>query len=164
MDNPRAETVRRDLDALFHLGVVGGMSDGQLLERFMSCGQDGGQTAFEEVVRRHGSMVLGVCLRALGDSHSAEDAFQATFLVLALKARSVRKVDSLGPWLHGVAARVSMRARSQAARRRRGRLPAGPCGPGTAARRQKRSRRNGAGLLRTACRKPGCSCPTRWGR
>ena len=124
MDNPRAETVRRDLDALFHLGVVGGMSDGQLLERFMSRGQDGGQIAFEEVVRRHGSMVLGVCLRALGDSHAAEDAFQATFLVLALKARSVRKADSLGPWLHGVAARVARRALLLNRRRKETTLPA----------------------------------------
>jgi RNA polymerase sigma factor (sigma-70 family) len=110
MNNPRAETVRRDLDALFHMGVVGGLSDGQLLERFMSRGHAGGQIAFEEVVRRHGSMVLGVCQRALGDAHAAEDAFQATFLVLALKARSVRKADSLGPWLYGVAARVARRA------------------------------------------------------
>jgi RNA polymerase sigma factor (sigma-70 family) len=124
MNTPRAETVRRDLDALFHLGVVGGMSDGQLLERFMSRGQDGGQTAFEEVVRRHGSMVLGVCLRALGDSHAAEDAFQATFLVLALKARSVRKADSLGPWLHGVAARVARRALLLSRRRKEQALPA----------------------------------------
>ncbi len=124
MNNPRAETVRRDLDALFHLGVVGGMSDGQLLERFMLRGQDGGQTAFEEVVRRHGSMVLGVCQRALGDAHAAEDAFQATFLVLALKARSVRKADSLGPWLHGVAARVARRALLSSRRRKETTLPA----------------------------------------
>ena len=123
MDNPRAETIRRDLDALFHVGVVSGMSDGQLLERFVARGQDGGQVAFEEVVRRHGSMVLGVCQRALGDAHAAEDAFQATFLVLALKARSVRKQDSLGPWLHGVAARVARRAVYLSRRRKETTLP-----------------------------------------
>jgi RNA polymerase sigma factor (sigma-70 family) len=120
---PPAETIRRNLDALFHVGVVGAMTDGQLLEWFMSRGKDGGQIAFEEVVRRHGSMVLGVCQRALGDLHAAEDAFQATFLVLALKARSVRKQDSLGSWLHGVAARVSRRAVLISRRRKERALP-----------------------------------------
>ena len=58
-------------------------------------------------MRRHGPMVLGVCLRALGDYHAAEDAFQATFMVLALKSRAIRKQESLGPWLHGVAVRIA---------------------------------------------------------
>lgn len=104
-------SAHRDLDTLFQIGVVGGLSDGQLLERFAARREGAGEAAFEEVVRRHGPMVLGVCRRLLGDRPEADDAFQATFLVLALKADSVRKRESLGPWLHGVAARVARRAR-----------------------------------------------------
>ena len=63
-------------------------------------------------------MVLRVCYQVLGDSHDAQDAFQATFLVLARKARSVRKYDSVASWLYGVADRVARRARAEAARRR----------------------------------------------
>ena len=62
-------------------------------------------------MRRHGPMVLGVCRRVLGDDHAAEDAFQATFMVLALKSRAIRKQESSGPWLHGVAVRIARRAR-----------------------------------------------------
>jgi RNA polymerase sigma factor (sigma-70 family) len=118
------ETVSRDLDTLFHVGIVAGISDGQLLERFRAEQGNAGQAAFEEVVRRHGPMVLGVCHRILADRQAAEDAFQATFLVLALKAHSVRKRESLGPWLHGVAARVAHRARVLERRRRETELPA----------------------------------------
>lgn len=109
-DRP-AETVLHDIDALFRLGVVSGLSDGQLLERFIAHSGPDSELAFEAIVRRHGSMVLGVCRRVLGDEHAAEDAFQATFMVLALKSRSIRKLESLGPWLHGVAARIARRAR-----------------------------------------------------
>ncbi len=116
MADRRAETPLRDIDALFRLGTISGLSDGQLLERFTEPTDSNGEIAFEAVVRRHGPMVLGVCLRALGDYHAAEDAFQATFMVLALKTGSIRKKDSLGPWLHGVAVRISQRAR---VRRRR---------------------------------------------
>jgi RNA polymerase sigma factor (sigma-70 family) len=89
-------------------------SDRHLLERFVRS-QD--QAAFAALVQRHGPMVLGVCRRLLHDAHEAEDAFQATFLVLVHKARSIDRPESLGPWLHGVAYRTAARAR-QAARHR----------------------------------------------
>ena len=64
-------------------------------------------------------MVLGVCRHLLGDEHAADDAFQAVFLVLARRAGSIRRPDLLGPWLHGVAARIARKVRVQAGRRRR---------------------------------------------
>jgi RNA polymerase sigma factor (sigma-70 family) len=84
--------------------------DGQLLERFAAARDE---DAFETVARRHGPMVLGVCRRVLGDAHEAEDAFQATFLVLARKAASVARYSSVGGWLYTVAYRVALRARSR---------------------------------------------------
>ena len=66
----------------------------------------------------HGPMVWDVCRSILSDPHAAEDAFQATFLVLARKAGSIRRRDAVGPWLHGVARRVAVRAKTAAARRR----------------------------------------------
>jgi RNA polymerase sigma factor (sigma-70 family) len=92
----------------------GDRADRYLLERFVTA-QD--QAAFAALVQRHGPMVLGVCRRLLHDAHEAEDAFQATFLVLVHKARSIGRPESLGPWLHGVAYRTAAQAR-QAARRR----------------------------------------------
>ena len=78
------------------------MSDALLLDRFV---EQWDQAAFGDLVRRHGPMVLGVCRRILRDPHAAEDAFQATFLLLVRKAGSVRKRGSVGPWLYGVARR-----------------------------------------------------------
>src|SRR6516225_9748530 len=92
-----------------------GLTDGQLLERFLA-NQD--EAAFEALVRRHGPMVLGVCRRVLRDSHDAEDAFQATFLVLARKAASVSPRERVGNWLYGVAHTTAVRARATNARRR----------------------------------------------
>src|SRR5262249_59265492 len=70
------------------------------------------------LVQRHGSMVLGVCRRILGDAHEAEDAFQATFLVLARKADSVVRREKVASWLYGVAVRTAKEARVRSARRR----------------------------------------------
>jgi RNA polymerase sigma factor (sigma-70 family) len=106
------------LQTLFRFGVVGDLSDGQLVQRFVAARDGADQAAFTALVERHGPMVLGVCRKVLGDPHDAQDAFQATFLILARKAGSVRKADSLGSWLHGVALRVARRARVQAGRRR----------------------------------------------
>jgi RNA polymerase sigma factor (sigma-70 family) len=94
---------------------AGEVPDALLLERFVD---QWDQAAFRDLVTRHGPMVLGVCRRILGDPHAAEDAFQATFLLLARKAGSVRKRESVGPWLYGVARRVALEARGDAARRR----------------------------------------------
>src|SRR5689334_9992222 len=93
----------------------GGLTDGQLLECFVSRREE---AAFEALVRRHGPMVLGVCRRVLRCDHDAEDAFQATFLVLVRKAASVVPRELVGNWLYGVAHRTALKARSMAARRR----------------------------------------------
>jgi len=111
-------TIRRQLRTLFNLGAIGELTDGQLLERFATRGGEAAELAFAALVERHGPMVLRVCRNRLRDPNDAEDAFQATFLVLVQKARSLWVRDSLGPWLHRVAHRVATRARSSAARRR----------------------------------------------
>ena len=103
------------IDRLFRQGTMTGLDDGQFLERFVAERDD---SALEALVERHGPMVLGVCRRWLGNPHDADDAFQATFLILIRKARGLRDHHRLGPWLHGVAYRVAARARIDAARRR----------------------------------------------
>jgi RNA polymerase sigma factor (sigma-70 family) len=92
-----------------------GPTDGQLLARFVAARDE---ASFASLVRRHGPMVLGVCRRILHDFHEAEDAFQATFLVLARKAASVVRRESVGCWLYGTAYRTAMEARTMSARRR----------------------------------------------
>jgi len=106
--------VFRDLDRLFRHGTAPS-GDGALLESFLT---DGDESAFEALVSRHGPMVRGVCRRLSASSHDADDAFQATFLVLVRKGGRLRDPDRLGPWLHGVATRVAGKARARAGRRR----------------------------------------------
>src|SRR5437879_5221798 len=96
------------------LAVCDDCSDSQLLERFTVRHEE---AVFETLIKRHGPVVLGVCQRVLNHEQDAEDAFQATFLVLARRAGSIRKQASLGSWLFGVARRIAGKARSQAAAR-----------------------------------------------
>ena len=90
-------------------------SDGRLLEQFLN---ERDEAAFAVLVHRHAAMVLGVCRRILGNQADADDAFQATFIVLVRKATSLTSRSVVGDWLHGVARRTALRARAVAARRR----------------------------------------------
>jgi DNA-directed RNA polymerase specialized sigma24 family protein len=98
-------------------------SDRQLLERFRASRDE---AAFTALVRRHGSMVFGVCRRVLHQEQDAEDAFQATFLVLSRKAVSLCPTRSAGGWLHEVAYHLALRVRENAARRRRNEMEVRP--------------------------------------
>ncbi len=111
-------TVRPPINRLLRTGTAVGLTDAQLLERFVDAHDEAGESAFNVLVERHGPMVLAVCSRVLHDPHDAQDAFQATFLVLVRKAGTVRRRESIADWLHGVARRVSARARADLARRR----------------------------------------------
>ena len=93
-----------------------GLTDGELLERFINQ-QD--EAAFEALVRLHGAMVLGVCRRIVQNEEDAEDAFQATFLVLVRRAASIRPRRMVGNWLYGVAQNTALKARAMNNRRRR---------------------------------------------
>jgi polysaccharide biosynthesis/export protein len=109
----------RDMHTLFDVGTASGLSDRQLLERFAGGRDSSSATAFEVLIERHGPMVMRVCRSTLGNEHAdLHDAFQATFLVLVRKSQSIRRLDSVGSWLFGVASRVARRARVEAARRR----------------------------------------------
>lgn len=92
------------------------VSDGELLAAFR---ERRDEPAFAELVRRHGPLVAGVCSRKLGHGHDAEDAFQATFLVLARKSHAVTRPDHLAGWLHTVAVRAAHEVRSMRQRQRR---------------------------------------------
>src|ERR1017187_2218381 len=109
----------RSLVALFDAGSLGAQSDRDLLSCFQSDPGAAGQEAFRILVERHGPMVLGLCRSLIPDRHEAEDAFQATFLVLVRKGHAIWVLDSVGPWLYGVASRVARRARRRTIERRR---------------------------------------------
>ena len=110
-----SSAVIREFRVLFSAGALGGVSDAELLDRFLAARDE---AAFAAIVERHGPMVLGVCRRVLHDGHDAEDAFQATFLVLARRAAAVEPKGRLADWLYGVARRVALKARAGSLRRR----------------------------------------------
>jgi RNA polymerase sigma factor (sigma-70 family) len=109
---PRGAALRQ-IQRVFGEGTISGLSDSQLLEKFLDQRDD---AAFTALVERHGPMVLETCRAVLRNADAAEDAFQATFLVLVCKARSIRGRDALGGWLHRVAYRIAIQAGEDAAR------------------------------------------------
>ncbi len=118
MTGGHAGAAGRYLQILFQGGTFAALSDAQLLERFLSCRDEQAEAAFAAIVGRHVPMVLAVCRRVLVNEHDAQDAAQATFLLLARRASAIRRRESVGPWLHGVAVRVARRARARDVRRR----------------------------------------------
>jgi RNA polymerase sigma factor (sigma-70 family) len=110
-----AGAVLEQLNRVFSQGTIVGLTEGKLLERFVA---EGDEASFAALVTRHGPMVLAVCRRILRDEHAVEDAFQATFLILVRRAGAIKNGELVGHWLHGVAHRVAVRARAQAAYRR----------------------------------------------
>jgi RNA polymerase sigma-70 factor (ECF subfamily) len=114
-------SVHQQVEALWREGTTVGLTDGQLLERFVDrrCMSPAtAEAAFAAIVDRHGAMVLRTCRRILGEEHEAQDAAQAAFLVLARRASRIAGLRSVGGWLHEVATRVASKARVAAIRRR----------------------------------------------
>jgi hypothetical protein len=97
MGSGRTQTAWASLDTLLNAGTLGSPPDGQLLDHFGRDRDATGQEAFRILVERHGTMVLGVCRSLVRDPHEAEDAFQATFLVLVRRAGSIRRRDTIAP-------------------------------------------------------------------
>jgi RNA polymerase sigma factor (sigma-70 family) len=108
--------VAAELETLWSAGTLTGASDAQLLQRFTLDRDATAELAFRELLDRHAPMVMGVCRQIVRRPHDVDDAFQATFLVLVRKARSIQVQDSLGPWLYKVAYRTAHRARVSATR------------------------------------------------
>ena len=96
--------LQRDMGSLFDAGSMTGLTDRDLIERFSGPRTAAAEAAFEALVTRHGPMVLRVCRNVLRDLDDAQDAFQATFIVLVKQRGAIRKLDSVGSWLYGVAA------------------------------------------------------------
>src|SRR5436309_2691254 len=107
--------------------LVAAMSDEELLALFNVRRDESAEAAFAGLVHRHGPMVLRVCGQILGDRHGAEDAFQATFLVLARRSGSIRRPELLANWLYGVALRTAWEAKMRDGRRRERETPATEC-------------------------------------
>ncbi|MCI0455427.1 MAG: sigma-70 family RNA polymerase sigma factor, partial [Gemmataceae bacterium] len=110
MARPQTDQLLQHIRRLASGDATAGSSDTELLRHFLG---QGDEAAFTALVRRHGPMVWQVCLSALGQREDAEDVFQATFLVLARKAGSVRKPESLACWLHGVALSLARKVRGR---------------------------------------------------
>jgi RNA polymerase sigma factor (sigma-70 family) len=119
MGNPRGGPGLKSWRTLLEAGSVAGLTDGVLLERFATRRDDAAEAAFAALVARHGPMVRRVCGTVLGDPNDAEDASQATFLVLARKAGAIRSPERLSNWLYGTAYRTSRKLKVQSALRRR---------------------------------------------
>ena len=138
MVTDRACSIGRDVQTLFEAGSFAGLTDGQLLERFHGSREDVAERTFAALQERHGPMVLRTCQRILRNDHDAHDAFQATFLVLLRKSRTLWVRESVGPWLHRVACRAAIRVRTAQARRQTAlqefaTIAAGPAAPGPSA-------------------------------
>ena len=114
MNHSRLNAVLRQLRHYLATERVGGTADGELLRRFTTTHDE---TAFAALVQRYGPLVLGVCRRVLSREHDAEDAFQATFLILIRRAASLDGRGSLANWLYTVAYHAALKARAGAARR-----------------------------------------------
>ena len=155
----------RQFQRLFDVGTAIGLTDDQLLARFVSHRDD---AAFETLVERHGPMVLSVCRGMLKDPNDAQDAFQATFLVLVRKAGSIRAGVSLGSWLYRVAYNMAIQINSEAARRQRLERRAGEMANPIETRRDPRGTTWSPHFTRksTGCRRNiGCrSCSATWRR
>ena len=119
MKGGRAGSVLEPFQTLFGAGTAAGLTDGQLLERFAGGRESEGEAAFAALVSRHGPMVRRACRSLIADPNDADDAFQATFLVLARKAGMIRRPELLGNWLYGTAHRAARTLRTRAARRRK---------------------------------------------
>ncbi|SIO28820.1 RNA polymerase sigma factor, sigma-70 family [Singulisphaera sp. GP187] len=117
MAQESARKAQQQLGTLFTSGAIGGLSDDELLRRFLRQSGCDAEAAFQVLVERHGPMVMGVCRRMLSDYHAAEDAFQATFLVLARRADAASRQERLANWLYGVAVRAAKELRRSEARR-----------------------------------------------
>jgi RNA polymerase sigma factor (sigma-70 family) len=113
-----AKVAPAEIHAPWNPHTIPERTDAQLLQDFLCKTDESAEAAFAALVERHGPIVHRVCFDILGNRHEAQDAAQAVFLVLSRKARSIRKPESLGPWLHGVALRVARRAKCEAARQR----------------------------------------------
>ncbi len=118
MATTRMKAGMGDIQRLFQVGSVVGLSDAGLLDRYLCGSREIAEVAFAALVDRHGPMVLRVCNDVLNDSHDAQDAAQVTFLVFARQAGAIRRRSALASWLFGVARRVATRAKVDVARRR----------------------------------------------
>ena len=146
MLKPYRRSVSRQIQILFQPESLSGLSDAQLLERFLAGRDESSELAFTALVERHGPMVLGVCRRILADSHDRR-CLSSDFPDPGRKARSVRVEGSIGRWLYGVAMRVAS-ARQGAAR--------------TGARRARRAVLRSWSLPRASRRPSRPTCETSW--
>src|SRR5689334_1777902 len=110
----RLQTILDHIQRRMRPSLAGVVTDAELLERFL---ENRDEASFELLMWRHGPMVYGVCRRVLHHTQDAEDAFQAAFLMLARKADSIGKRESISGWLYTVAFRIALRAKARAGRR-----------------------------------------------